>query len=131
MKSAKNEDVLQLGSKGFVRGRTIHNKSTKKQLCRYYSGVRYALPSTGPHRWRRPRPLPGDFSYGSENKPGGSDSTGVCPCLEFGGQQILRNGTRTACNPISGFRLVTLPTQKTGVLTIEIPAINRPSTDVT
>ncbi|KAL6400861.1 uncharacterized protein AUP68_16579 [Ilyonectria robusta] len=52
---------LSLGEKGTIRGLQFDNKS-----CRY-AGVPYALPPTGEHRWRKPRPLPASYTYGGAN----------------------------------------------------------------
>jgi len=66
---------VNLGSKGVIRGIQYDDKA------RRYAGVRYALPPTGEHRWRKPRPLPESFSYSSnDGKPfDASKFQPVCP----------------------------------------------------
>lgn len=51
------ERQLDLGDKGTIKGVQYDSKA-----CRY-AGVPYALPPTGDHRWRKPRPLPKNYSY--------------------------------------------------------------------
>ncbi|KAK1984758.1 Alpha/Beta hydrolase protein [Colletotrichum cereale] len=48
---------LSLGDRGTIRGLQFDKKS------RRFAGVPYALPPTGEHRWRKPRPLPADYTY--------------------------------------------------------------------
>ncbi|KAK1992162.1 alpha/beta-hydrolase [Colletotrichum falcatum] len=66
---------LSLGSRGTIRGLQFDKKS------RRFAGVPYALPPTGEHRWRKPRPLPADYTYADANG-GAFDATkfrAVCP----------------------------------------------------
>lgn len=70
---------LGLGDKGKIRGLQFDNKAVR------FAGVPYALPPTGEHRWRKPRPLPTSYSYSDD---GGSayDATkfkAVCPQKAF------------------------------------------------
>ncbi|KAH7029874.1 Alpha/Beta hydrolase protein [Microdochium trichocladiopsis] len=51
---------LDLGAKGAIRGLQYDNKA------RRYAGVPFALPPTGQHRWRKPRPLPADHVYSGD-----------------------------------------------------------------
>ncbi|KAI1876721.1 uncharacterized protein JN550_000793 [Neoarthrinium moseri] len=55
------EHELDLGGKGSVKGLQYDEKS------RRYAGVPYALPPTGEHRWRKPRPLPANHRLVSPN----------------------------------------------------------------
>ncbi|KAK7409084.1 hypothetical protein QQX98_008745 [Neonectria punicea] len=69
---------LSLGDKGTIRGLQLDDKS------RRYAGVPYALPPTGQHRWRKPRPLPVSYAYGDISGP--YDATKfkpVCPQKAF------------------------------------------------
>ena len=82
--STKTHD-FDLGTKGTIRGLQFDDKSVR------YAGVPYALPPTGEHRWRKPRPLPSSYRYSS---PDGSpfDATKfrhACPQAAFraGGEQ--------------------------------------------
>ncbi|KAF4816365.1 putative esterase/lipase [Colletotrichum siamense] len=70
---------LSLGDKGKIRGLQFDDKS------RRFTGVPYALPPTGEHRWRKPRPLPTSYSY-SDGGDGAYDATkfkAVCPQKAF------------------------------------------------
>ncbi|KUJ09786.1 alpha/beta-hydrolase [Mollisia scopiformis] len=71
--------ILDLGSKGSIKGVQYDNKA------RRYAGVPYALPPTGPHRWRKPRPLPPSFKYDDgQGKPFNATKFGpVCPQQAF------------------------------------------------
>lgn len=76
------ECQLDLGDKGAIKGLQYDNKS------RRYAGIPYALPPTGEHRWRKPRPLPASYRFPSgddgEDKP--FDATKfrpVCPQGSF------------------------------------------------
>ncbi|KAF2020213.1 alpha/beta-hydrolase [Aaosphaeria arxii CBS 175.79] len=51
---------LDLGEKGTIRGLQHDEKS------RRYTGIPYALPPTGEHRWRKPRALPSSWVWGGE-----------------------------------------------------------------
>ncbi|KAL4814269.1 Alpha/Beta hydrolase protein [Aspergillus spinulosporus] len=67
---------LRLGSKGIIRGLQFDNKA------RRYAGVPYALPPTGEHRWRKPRPLPSYYTYTGSTPNSAFDATTfkpVCP----------------------------------------------------
>ncbi|OHF02886.1 hypothetical protein CORC01_01644, partial [Colletotrichum orchidophilum] len=70
---------LELGDRGTIRGLQLDDKS------RRYTGVPYALPPTGEHRWRKPRPLPTSYSY-TDGNGGAYDATkfkSVCPQKAF------------------------------------------------
>lgn len=67
---------LDLGEKGSIRGLQYDHKA------RRYAGIPYALPPTGPRRWRKPVPLPPSYTYKSEDGTGPYDATkfrDVCP----------------------------------------------------
>lgn len=71
----ETEHQLSLGSKGSIKGLQLDSKA------RRYLGIPYALPPTGPHRWKKPRSLPPSHNYAS---PSGTpyDATAfhpVCP----------------------------------------------------
>ncbi|OIW34821.1 alpha/beta-hydrolase [Coniochaeta ligniaria NRRL 30616] len=70
---------LNLGQKGTIRGLQRSNKS------RRYAGVPYALPPTGQHRWRKPRPLPASHVYADEagNPYDATEFKAVCPQKAF------------------------------------------------
>ncbi|TWU71203.1 hypothetical protein ED733_002514 [Metarhizium rileyi] len=56
------EHIVDLGPRGKIKGLQYDNKA------RRYAAVPYALPPTGEHRWRKPRPLPPSFAYSSPNQ---------------------------------------------------------------
>lgn len=68
--------------RGIIQGVTIStpidNSGKTTDLCHYFGGVRYVLPPT--QRWRRARPLPSTYSYGTQDRPGKCESgAGLCP----------------------------------------------------
>lgn len=60
---------ILLPGKGALLGPVIKDKTTNVSKCYRFSRVPYALPPTGKRRWRKPLPLPSNFSYGPENNP--------------------------------------------------------------
>lgn len=82
-------------SLGYITGLAYHNAdvqttaSTKPNssknpastpLLHYYGGIPYALPPLGPYRFKRPRPLPACYRYGTFSNPGSfTGKCGVCP----------------------------------------------------
>ncbi|KAL4965230.1 alpha/beta-hydrolase [Aspergillus stella-maris] len=55
---------LPLGPRGTIRGIQFDSKA------RRYAGIPYALPPTGEHRWKKPRPLPEGYIYSSPDGEG-------------------------------------------------------------
>lgn len=72
---------INLGALGYAEGLTISNSASPSDaLCHYLGGIPYALPPTGPYRFRRPRPLPSQFKYGTKANPSRfTGGTGICP----------------------------------------------------
>ncbi|KAJ5635583.1 alpha/beta-hydrolase [Penicillium longicatenatum] len=72
---------VDLGPKGKIQGIQYDNKA------RRYAGIPYALPPVGPHRWRKPRPLPAAYSYSQPDGTAfdGSTFRPVCPQEAFAG----------------------------------------------
>ncbi|KAJ5234433.1 uncharacterized protein N7469_003601 [Penicillium citrinum] len=69
---------LDLGPRGKIQGIQYDNKA------RRYAGLPYALPPVGEHRWRKPRPLPVDYSYSESGTPfDASFFRPVCPQAAF------------------------------------------------
>ncbi|GLA30700.1 hypothetical protein AnigIFM63326_009134 [Aspergillus niger] len=70
---------IDLGNLGRIRGLQFDNKA------RRYARIPYALPPIGPYRWRKPRPLPLDYSYsGPDGIPLDATLFGpVCPQASF------------------------------------------------
>ncbi|KAL4876163.1 Alpha/Beta hydrolase protein [Aspergillus karnatakaensis] len=81
METFQRPFVTSLGNKGYVKGVTISD-SSKKDLCHYFGGVRYAL---GPSaRWRKAQKLPDTYSYGTKDQPFQCPgTTGTCPQPAF------------------------------------------------
>ncbi|KAI4753506.1 carboxylesterase [Aureobasidium sp. EXF-3400] len=70
--------VLNAGSAGYLKGLTI--SSANSPAIHYFGGLPYALPPTGPHRFRRPRRLPVGYSYGTKELPGHhTGGSKICP----------------------------------------------------
>ncbi|KAJ5142923.1 uncharacterized protein N7515_001710 [Penicillium bovifimosum] len=79
MNQTRRTHLKSLAHRGTIQGVTISTEtSTPKDLCHYYGGVRYGLAPS--QRWRRAKPLPASFTYGSAEAPGLCDSgAGLCP----------------------------------------------------
>ena len=74
------------GPLGHVEGLSVCAAASEKPLCRYFGGLPYALPPVGPHRFRRPRPLPDHHRYGTKANPGRfTGQCAYCPQLTHGG----------------------------------------------
>ncbi|GAM85647.1 hypothetical protein ANO11243_036540 [Dothideomycetidae sp. 11243] len=72
--------VVHLGSLGVITALDISAHGSEHVTCTYIGGLPYALPPTGDHRFRPPRPLPSGFQYGSSTKPASYiGRTAVCP----------------------------------------------------
>lgn len=75
------------GLLGYIEGVTISsgsNTSIDRPLCRYFGGLPYALPPVGPYRFKKARPLPECYSYGTKANPGRfSRGTAICPQPTF------------------------------------------------
>lgn len=92
----KSSKAIQIGSLGFIQGEIKADKS-RGELCQYFGGVPYALPPTGPKRWKRPQSLPNN-SYGTEIQPLICRSwTGVCPQPEVVGQESTKSRWTEDC----------------------------------
>ncbi|KAL2410326.1 putative esterase/lipase [Exophiala dermatitidis] len=68
-------------ARGSLRGVENRDASTNKPILYRFTKVPYALPPVGPLRWRRPQPLPADFTFNTlNNEPGNYTEFGpVCP----------------------------------------------------
>ena len=66
---------------GSLRGLEFRSKSTGHPVYRRYTRIPFALPPTGHLRWKRPQPLPTDFSFSTtKGQPGDYTQFGpVCP----------------------------------------------------
>lgn len=86
---------IDLQAAGSLRGVTVFSPAGAR--CTRYLGVSYAFPPVRDHRWRRPRPLPADFSYSApDGSPRDCMRFGkVCeqPLIRAGGEVIGRNDT--------------------------------------
>ncbi|KKK26045.1 hypothetical protein ARAM_007004 [Aspergillus rambellii] len=74
--------LKSLSHRGYIQGVSLSSKSTNTLLCHFFGGLRYALPP--PQRWRKARPLPPSYSYGTKDHPGYCPgAAGVCPQPNF------------------------------------------------
>lgn len=81
MNTTKIPHLLDLQFRGFVEGSTIKSEAGE-ELCHHFGGIPYGLPPVGPFRWRRPRPLPPCYRYGTYANPGSyAGKASVCPQL--------------------------------------------------
>ncbi|KAF2757754.1 paraben-hydrolyzing esterase precursor [Pseudovirgaria hyperparasitica] len=78
--------VLDLQYRGFIEGVTLTSDIDSTELCHFFGGIpdshstQYGLPPIGPFRWRRPRPLPPCYRYGTRANPGKfTGGTATCP----------------------------------------------------
>ncbi|KAI5270048.1 carboxylesterase [Aureobasidium subglaciale] len=70
--------VFDAGPLGTLEGLVI--TSDDVPALHYFGGLPYALPPTGPHRFRLPRKLPTDYVYGTKAIPGQfTTGTKICP----------------------------------------------------
>ncbi|KAF2994372.1 hypothetical protein E8E13_001655 [Curvularia kusanoi] len=70
--------IFHAGELGYLEGLTV--SSNGKPAVRYFGGIPYALPPTGPHRFRAPRNLPPDYRYSTATKIGCfKGSAAICP----------------------------------------------------
>ena len=71
------------GPLGHIEGLTVSQHSeadSSKPSCHYFGGLPYALPPVGQYRFRKARPLPEHYRYGTKANPGRfSQKTAVCP----------------------------------------------------
>ncbi|KAK6843049.1 hypothetical protein PG987_003909 [Apiospora arundinis] len=68
-------DTPELGS---ITGLVLSNHS--RPAIHYFGGIPYALPPLGSFRFRRPKPLPLHYKYGTKSNPGNfTGSCAVCP----------------------------------------------------
>ena len=75
-----------LGPWGWVDGIELISNTSTKAVARYFGGLRYAQPPTGHLRFRRTRPLPSDFSYGTVTAPGATSAgCRICPQPDWPG----------------------------------------------
>ncbi|PNS19083.1 Secreted lipase [Sphaceloma murrayae] len=77
---------VDLGGLGTITAARLTPKSAKGPTCTYVGGLPYALPPTGAYRFRRPRPLPDGYSYGTKANPGSfTGRTALCPQPSYRG----------------------------------------------
>jgi carboxylesterase type B len=70
--------VVDAGSLGYLEGLMI--SSNNSPVLQYYGGLPYALPPTGTHRFKLPRPLPAGYIYGTKRSPGRhTNGSRICP----------------------------------------------------
>ncbi|KAJ5610469.1 CAZyme family CE10 [Penicillium lagena] len=85
METTRRPRIHSLAHRGVIQGVTVASgtaTSPGPDLCHYFGGVRYALAPL--QRWRRSRPLPPTFSYGTKDAPGRCDGgAALCPQPAF------------------------------------------------
>lgn len=60
--------------------RPYPSNSNPQTQCHHFAGIPYALPPLGPYRFRKPRPIPPCYRYGTHANPGRfNGQCGVCP----------------------------------------------------
>ncbi|CAD0111447.1 unnamed protein product [Aureobasidium uvarum] len=78
MTYSEEDYVFDAGSLGHLEGLTISSNQTP--ALHYFGGLPYALPPTGSFRFKPPRKLPANYSYGTRTSPGQfTKGTKVCP----------------------------------------------------
>lgn len=82
METTRRPYSKSLSHRGVIQGVTISTASGNSgeftDLCHYFGGVRYGLAPI--QRWRRARPLPSTYSYGTQDRPGQCETgAGLCP----------------------------------------------------
>ncbi|TVY83341.1 putative esterase/lipase [Lachnellula suecica] len=71
---------VKIEGKGVLQGMTLLDTATKKPKCHRFGSIPFALPPTGERRWRKPQPLPSNFSYGTQQNPGNfTKPSSPCP----------------------------------------------------
>jgi carboxylesterase type B len=79
--------TIDAGHLGFLTGLTLFRPesfASAKGLCHYFGGIPYGLPPIGPFRWKKPRPLPPCYRYGTKANPGVFvGKTALCPQPDF------------------------------------------------
>ena len=82
---------LDLGDLGHIEGLSISDADSSKVLCRYFGGIPFAEPAV---RFRTPKHLPPNHSYGTKEKPGQFKvGAGVCPQPGFLGPPDTKGWT--------------------------------------
>ena len=72
--------TFSLGQLGVITALDLTPHGYDQPVSTYIGGLEYALAPTGEYRFRPPRHLPRDFSYGSATKPGSYvGQTNYCP----------------------------------------------------
>ncbi|KAG8425948.1 hypothetical protein J3459_008641 [Metarhizium acridum] len=99
------QHTIDLGTRGKITGLQYDNKA------RRYAAVPYALPPTGEHRWRKPRPLPPSFTYSPASQP--FNATEIRPPAAQEDREIATGQVNSANDGVKGHRrLLTQPRQR-------------------
>lgn len=107
---------------GGLKGLEQRDLSGKPVLLRF-TKVPYALPPTGARRWRRPQPLPQDFTFNnSQGAPGDFTKFGpICP------QPIYNHGSIAVDNPNAAPPVQNVQDEDCLYLNIWVPASPAPT----
>lgn len=83
----RSTHAIHIGPLGYIEGVTLAATSDSIPQLLYIGGLPYALPPVGPYRFRRPRPLPEHYRYGTKASPGRFIyKTAYCPQPRRAGQ---------------------------------------------
>lgn len=75
--------VYSAGALGYLEGLRISSHDSQPPI-QYFGGVPYALPAVSQNRFRRPRPLPQFYRYGTKVSPGRfTRKAAYCPQPEW------------------------------------------------
>ncbi|KAG8420756.1 hypothetical protein J3458_002687 [Metarhizium acridum] len=88
------QHTIDLGTRGKITGLQYDNKA------RRYAAVPYALPPTGEHRWRKPRPLPPSFTYSPASQP--FNATEIRPPAAQEDREIATGQVNSANDGVKG-----------------------------
>lgn len=80
---AQESFIHHAGSLGYLEGLRISSQQGQP-LIQYFGGVPYALPPINRYRFRRPRPLPDLYRYGTKVNPGRfTKKAAYCPQPQY------------------------------------------------
>lgn len=118
---SKSSEYVLRTKKGDLRG--IEQKDLNgKAILRRYTKIPYALPPTKDLRFRRPQPLPANYSFSSSSGPGDFSSFGpICP------QPVYNTGAALVDNPKAAPDIENVQSEDCLYLNIWVPAGDAPA----
>ncbi|ORY56349.1 Alpha/Beta hydrolase protein [Pseudomassariella vexata] len=110
-------------SRGSLRGVEYKDNKTGHAVYRRFAGIPFAQPPVGQLRWRRPQPLPSDYSFtSSDGSPGNfSEFNAICP------QPIYNHSTARLENPGAATPIENAQSEDCLYLNVWIPAGTPPT----